>query len=85
MHCLEAIFVTRSGSRAFLFAHTINVVQGPKEDRQLITGSYTVADVHCGDCRVVLGCKYVKAYDELHKYKEGKYCIAMFNIVKANW
>ncbi|XP_061999666.1 protein yippee-like At4g27745 isoform X3 [Rosa rugosa] len=84
VHCLEAIHVAESG-RAFLFSHAINVVQGPKEDRRLITGLHTVADVHCSDCGEVLGWKYVKAYEQSQKYKEGKFVIAKFKIVKANW
>lgn len=63
----------------------MNVVQGPKEDRQLITGLHTVADVHCSDCGEVLGWKYEKAYEELQKYKEGKFVLAKLKIVKENW
>ncbi|KAK9910130.1 hypothetical protein M0R45_034105 [Rubus argutus] len=77
-------FQAESG-RAFLFSHAMNVVQGPEEDRQLITGLHTVADVHCSDCGEVLGWKYEKAYEELQKYKEGKFVLAKFKIVKANW
>ena len=34
---------------------------GPKEDRLLITGLHTVADIYCTTCNTVLGWKYVSA------------------------
>lgn len=71
--------------RAFLFSHAMNVVEGPKEDRLLMTGLHTVADVHCSDCREVLGWKYERAFEESQKYKEGKIVLEKFKIVKENW
>ncbi|XP_028060084.1 protein yippee-like At4g27745 isoform X1 [Camellia sinensis] len=71
--------------RAFLFSHAMNIVVGPKEDRQLRTGLHTVADVYCSDCREVLGWKYVRAYEETQKYKEGKFVLEKSNIAKENW
>lgn len=32
---------------------------GPKEERLLITGVHTVADIYCTSCNTVLGWKYV--------------------------
>lgn len=58
---------------------------GRKEDRQMMTGLHMVADVHCGDCREVLGWKYEKAYEDSQKYKEGKFVLEKFKIVKENW
>ncbi|KNA14077.1 hypothetical protein SOVF_110750 [Spinacia oleracea] len=72
-------------SRAFLFSHAMNVDVGPKEDRHLMTGLHTVADVSCSDCREVLGWKYERAYEESQKYKEGKYILEKSKIVKDNW
>ncbi|KAM1021005.1 hypothetical protein ACFX13_042906 [Malus domestica] len=71
--------------RAFLFSHAMNVVVGAKEDRRLLTGLHTVADIHCGDCREVLGWKYVRAYEALQKYKEGKFIFEKSKIVKEDW
>ncbi|KZV21912.1 protein yippee-like [Dorcoceras hygrometricum] len=73
-------FQSRNG-RAFLFSHSMNVVSGPKEDRQLMTGLHMVSDVHCGDCGEVLGWKYEKAYEDSQKYKEGKAVLEKFKIV----
>ncbi|MFQ6626420.1 hypothetical protein Gotur_006017 [Gossypium turneri] len=81
---LQCEFQGRNG-RAFLFSHATNIMVGPKEDRQLMTGLHTVADVYCCDCREVLGWKYERAYEETQKYKEGKFILEKSKIVKENW
>ncbi|KAK3139789.1 hypothetical protein QOZ80_5AG0390250 [Eleusine coracana subsp. coracana] len=81
---ISKAFQGRNG-RAFLFSHAMNVVMGPKEDRQLMTGLHTVADIYCHDCREVLGWKYERAYEEAQKYKEGKFIFEKSKIVKENW
>jgi hypothetical protein len=62
----------------------MNIKVGQKEDRQLMTGLYTVADVYCCECNEVLGFKYERAYEETQKYKERKYFIEESKIVKEN-
>ncbi|KAJ4728072.1 Protein yippee-like [Melia azedarach] len=74
-----------SSGRAFLFSHAMNIVEGVKEDRHLLTGLHTVADVYCSDCGEMLGWKYERAYEESQKYKEGKIVLEKFKIVKENW
>ncbi|CAL1373673.1 unnamed protein product [Linum trigynum] len=81
---ISKAFQGRHG-RAFLFSHAMNVGIGAKEDRNLMTGLHTVADVHCSDCREVLGWKYERAYEETQKYKEGKFILEKSKIVKENW
>lgn len=39
----------------------VNVSTGPREDRILLTGLHTVADISCNDCHSVVGWKYVRA------------------------
>ncbi|CAA6673652.1 unnamed protein product [Spirodela intermedia] len=56
---------------AFLFSHAMNVEVGPKEDRQLMTGLHTVADIY--------------SYEESQKYKEGKFILEKSKIMKENW
>ncbi|KAK7292835.1 hypothetical protein RJT34_15689 [Clitoria ternatea] len=73
-----------SNGRAFLFSHAMNIILGPKEDRQLLTGLHTVADVYCSNCGEELGWKYIKAYEETQKYKEGKSVLEKFKIVRGN-
>ncbi|URD86504.1 hypothetical protein MUK42_26762 [Musa troglodytarum] len=53
--------------RAFLFSHGRNIVMGPKQDRLLMTGIHTVADVYCHGCGAVLGWKYERAYEETQR------------------
>ena len=64
----------------------MNVTLGPKEDRLLITGLHTVADIYCSCCQQVLGWKYEQAFEESQKYKEGKYIIEKAKMVKeGSW
>ncbi|KAM3196822.1 hypothetical protein ACQJBY_072490 [Aegilops geniculata] len=76
-------FQGRNG-RAFLSSHAMNITTGAKEDRQFMTGLHTVADIHCRDCREVLGWKYERAYEESQKYKEGKFIFEKDKIVQKN-
>eukprot|EP00897_Mesotaenium_endlicherianum_P009339 jgi/Mesen1/8433/ME000475S07696 len=71
--------------RAYLFENVVNVSVGPKEDRLLITGLHTVADIYCSECQEVLGWKYERAYEESQKYKEGKYILEKAKVMKENW
>lgn len=71
--------------RAFLFSHAMNVAVGAKEDRNLMTGLHTVADISCVDCSEVLGWKYERAFEASQKYKEGKFIFEKSKIVKENW
>ncbi|KAK9672410.1 hypothetical protein RND81_12G098700 [Saponaria officinalis] len=81
---ISKAFQGRQG-RAFLFSHAMNIEVGPKEDRPLMTGMHTVADISCGDCRQVLGWKYLRAYESSQKYKEGKFIFEKSKIVKDDW
>ncbi|XP_044956650.1 protein yippee-like At4g27745 [Hordeum vulgare subsp. vulgare] len=77
-------FQGRNG-RAFLSYHAMNVTTGSKEDRQLMTGLHTIADIHCCDCQEVLGWKYERAYEESQKYKEGRFIFEQAKITQENW
>lgn len=46
---------------------SINVNLGPKEQRILITGLHTVADIHCTTCNAVVGWKYVSVGSALFR------------------
>ena len=46
--------------RAYLLSNVVNVTLGPREERLLITGMHTVADIHCTSCNTVIGWKYVR-------------------------
>ncbi|KAK9051391.1 hypothetical protein SSX86_028018 [Deinandra increscens subsp. villosa] len=78
-------FVAGYRKRAYLFSHVMNVEAGNKTDRRLLSGVHMVADVHCGDCGVVLGWRYEKVYQEAQKYKESKTVLAKYKIVKLDY
>lgn len=52
MYILLTVWLLRGSS--------INVALGDTEDRSLLTGIHTVADIHCNVCDCVLGWKYVR-------------------------
>ncbi|KAL1735508.1 hypothetical protein EV714DRAFT_280109 [Schizophyllum commune] len=70
----ELVSKTFSGreGRGFLAHSATNVRLGQKEDRPLMTGVHTVADITCLGCGDRLGWYYHKAADPSQKYKEGK-------------
>jgi len=72
--------------RAYLFSEVVNVSFGPREDRILITGLHTVADMYCNCCQTILGWKYEEAFEESQKYKEGKCIIEKAKMIKeGDW
>ncbi|CAG8565624.1 9548_t:CDS:2 [Paraglomus occultum] len=80
---MSKAFQGRHG-RAFLFGSVENISLGPKEDRLLITGLHSVKDIRCNVCAQVVGWKYVFAFEEAQKYKEGKYIVERAMITKEN-
>ncbi|CAK7324229.1 unnamed protein product [Dovyalis caffra] len=78
---LSKAFKAKSG-QAYMFSHVMNVVLGQKEDRQLITGKYTIAGIFCSNCRQELGWKYVRAFDPAQRYKEGNFIVEKLKLAK---
>ncbi|KAL0030673.1 hypothetical protein WJX77_001813 [Trebouxia sp. C0004] len=78
---ISKAFQGRHG-RAYLFNNAVNVTLGPKEDRLLMTGLHTVADIFCSHCQTVLGWKYEMAFETSQKYKEGKFIIEKARLLK---
>ncbi|KAJ6718032.1 PROTEIN YIPPEE-LIKE CG15309-RELATED [Salix purpurea] len=82
MFCLCSFiqsFHCRHG-KAYLFRKVVNVFAGEKEDRSMITGLHTVADIFCVGCGSIVGWKYVTAHDKSQKYKEGKSVLERFKL-----
>ncbi|THG19523.1 hypothetical protein TEA_027429 [Camellia sinensis var. sinensis] len=50
----------------------VNVTAGEGEERILMTGLHTVADIFYVGCGSILGWKYETAHEKSQKYKEGK-------------
>ncbi|KAG2723890.1 hypothetical protein I3843_02G168200 [Carya illinoinensis] len=64
-------FQCRHG-KAYLFKKVVNVSVGEKEERLMMTGMHTVADIFCVGCGSIVGWKYETAHEKSQKYKEGK-------------
>ncbi|XP_010549583.1 PREDICTED: protein yippee-like isoform X2 [Tarenaya hassleriana] len=45
---------------------------GENEDRMMMTGLHTVADIFCVGCGSIVGWRYEMAHEKSQKYKEGK-------------
>ncbi|KAF9168314.1 Protein yippee-like 4 [Actinomortierella ambigua] len=70
--------------RAYLFKQVYNITLGPKEDRVLMTGLHSVADIACTICKSTVGWIYIYAFEESQKYKEGKFIVEKAKIVKES-
>ncbi|CAA7406423.1 unnamed protein product [Spirodela intermedia] len=77
---LSRTFHCRHG-KAYLFARVVNVSVGKNEERQMMTGMHTVADVFCVGCGSVVGWVYVLAHEKSQKYKEGKFVLERFKVL----
>ncbi|XP_057472673.1 protein yippee-like At4g27740 [Actinidia eriantha] len=78
---LSKAFVGKSGP-AYMFGHAMNVVLGQKEDKQLITGLFSICNLYCSKCGQDLGWKYVQAYDARQKFKEGRFILEKAKLLK---
>ncbi|CAL9008188.1 unnamed protein product [Prunus brigantina] len=58
--------------KAYLFSKVVNVTSGEKEERMMMTGLHTVADIFCVGCGSIVGWKYETAHEKSQRYKEGK-------------
>ncbi|KAD5962093.1 hypothetical protein E3N88_13566 [Mikania micrantha] len=58
----------------------VNVTVGVKEDRLMMTGLHTVADIFCVKCGSIVGWTYETAHDKNQKYKEGKSVLERFKL-----
>jgi len=68
--------------RAYLYSDVVNVDTGPTENRLLLTGLHVVCDIYCNACDTRLGWKYVEAFEESQKYKEGKFILEKAMMIK---
>uniref|UniRef100_A0A0A9F8F2 Yippee domain-containing protein n=1 Tax=Arundo donax TaxID=35708 RepID=A0A0A9F8F2_ARUDO len=64
--------------KAYLFNKVVNVTVGVKEDRMMITGMHTIADIFCVGCGCTIGWKYEAAHEKNQRYKEGKYILERY-------
>mmetsp|Transcript_1521 Transcript_1521/g.2172 ORF Transcript_1521/g.2172 Transcript_1521/m.2172 type:complete len:113 (+) Transcript_1521:105-443(+) len=82
---MSKAFTGRHG-RAYLMKRVVNVSVGTREDRELLTGYHTIADIYCNICESYLGWKYERAYEINQRYKEGHYILERELIIKeGDW
>ncbi|XP_038899427.1 protein yippee-like At5g53940 [Benincasa hispida] len=67
--------------KAYLFNNAINISFGALEERMMLSGLHTVADIFCCTCGQIVGWKYEAAHEKSQKYKEGKYVLERGRIV----
>lgn len=68
--------------QAFMFSHARNIIAGQKHDKELMTGLFSIADIYCSNCGEELGWKYIRAYEDRQKFKEGRFIIEKAKLVK---
>ncbi|KAK6134639.1 hypothetical protein DH2020_031564 [Rehmannia glutinosa] len=61
--------------KAYLFNNAVNIIVGPHEERMMLSGMHTVADIFCCCCGQIVGWKYESAHEMSQKYKEGKFVL----------
>ncbi|KAG1347425.1 protein yippee-like [Cocos nucifera] len=67
--------------KAYLFNRVANISVGDKEERMMLSGMHTVADLFCCFCGQNVGWKYELAHDRSQKYKEGKFVLERGKLV----
>ncbi|XP_016742821.1 protein yippee-like At5g53940 isoform X3 [Gossypium hirsutum] len=72
--------------KAYLFNNAIpfsrvNITVGALEERVMLSGMHTVADIFCCCCGQIVGWKYEAAHEKSQKYKEGKFVLERGRIV----
>ncbi|KAK6946687.1 Yippee/Mis18/Cereblon [Dillenia turbinata] len=67
--------------KAYLFNNAVNITVGVHEERMMLSGMHTVADIFCCCCGQIVGWKYEAAHEKNQKYKEGKFVLERGRIV----
>ncbi|ESA43231.1 hypothetical protein GE21DRAFT_4293 [Neurospora crassa] len=70
--------------KAYLFNSVVNVETGDPNERNMTTGRHVVRDIHCRQCKEVVGWKYDRAYEPNEKYKEGKFILEAELLANVN-
>ncbi|CAD8095042.1 unnamed protein product [Paramecium sonneborni] len=76
---------TGTSGTAFLFDKGVNYLTGKPEEKRLRTGLHTTQNIICIKCQTYLGWKYLYAYEQSEKYKEGKIILEKLFLSKIKW
>ncbi|CAL5193571.1 unnamed protein product [Lathyrus oleraceus] len=66
--------------RAYLFDKVVNVLDGEIEE-PIPESNSTMIHLFCVQCQSIVGFKFVLAYDEFRRYREGKFILARLKIL----
>ncbi|KAL5736966.1 hypothetical protein ACOSQ2_031754 [Xanthoceras sorbifolium] len=55
-----------------------------REEKRLIYGVYTIANIYCSKCGQELGWHYLRAHDLKNRCKEGNFIIEKLKMLKGN-
>ncbi|KAL8167295.1 hypothetical protein V2J09_008794 [Rumex salicifolius] len=80
---ISRAFHCRRG-KAYLFNNAVNITVGALEERMMLSGVHTVADINCCCCGQIVGWKYETAREKSQKYKEGKFVLERGRIVDGS-
>ncbi|XP_048622625.1 protein yippee-like At3g11230 [Brassica napus] len=76
---VSKIFQSRYG-KSYLFSKVANVYAEKKENRMMMTGLHTVADIYFVKCGSYVGWRYEFAFEKNQLYKEGKSILERYKI-----
>ncbi|TQE04947.1 hypothetical protein C1H46_009418 [Malus baccata] len=79
--CSEATYYVIFGLGEQERAIEVNTTTGTLEERMMLSGLHTVADIFCCSCGQIVGWKYESAHENSQKYKEGKFVLERGRIV----
>ncbi|KAI9157120.1 hypothetical protein LWI28_017203 [Acer negundo] len=68
--------------KAYMFTQAMNISLGRPEERMMISGVYTIANINCSKCGEELGWKYLRAHNTTQKYKEGNFVLERVKMIK---
>ncbi|KAH1218395.1 Protein yippee-like [Glycine max] len=79
--CNIFCYYQQTGKYDDLVLQHVNFTIGTPEERMMLSGLHTVADIFCCCCGQIIGWKYESAHEKSQKYKEGKFVLERGRIV----
>jgi hypothetical protein len=77
-HVLSRSFRGATGT-AYLFGSCVNLEYGKVENRELLTGTHRVCEVHCRECNALVGWKYIEVL-HLHFSRRARRLTPLFSL-----
>ncbi|KAG6755256.1 hypothetical protein POTOM_041074 [Populus tomentosa] len=74
------VFILYFDSDLLVNMPRVNITVGVLEERMMLSGMHTVADIFCCCCGGIIGWKYEAAHEMSQKYKEGKFVLERYKL-----